>query len=206
MLMNITKPIWVTFRLGDWLGRACSGETLALLVKGDGLRAEAAERGAINQKAERFLTEYGDGLLRFAYSYLHNLSDAEEVLQDTLLQYLKTAPVLENPAHEKAWLFRVAGNLSKNRIAYNKVRSTDELDERLAAEEREDLSFVWEAVKALPVHDREVVHLFHYEGLSTGEIAAILGQKESTVRSRLRRGRKKLRAILKEAYDFEGGL
>ena len=54
----------------------------------------------------------------------------------TLIQYLKTSPILENEAHEKAWLFRVASNLSKNRISYNKIRSTDELNESLIAEER----------------------------------------------------------------------
>lgn len=160
------------------------------------------DREQINQRAEALLTQYGSSILRLAYSYLHNMDDAEEILQDTLIQYLKTAPVLEQEAHEKAWLFRVAGNLSKNRTAYNKVRSTDELKESLAAEQREDLSFVWEAVKDLPVKYREVIHLFYYEGLSTAEIAAILEQKESTVRSHLMRGREKLRTILKEGYDL----
>lgn len=162
----------------------------------------AVDREQINQRAEALLTQYGSSILRLAYSYLHNMDDAEEILQDTLIQYLKTAPVLEQEAHEKAWLFRVAGNLSKNRIAYNKVRSTDELKESLAAEQREDLSFVWEAVKDLPVKYREVIHLFYYEGLSTAEIAAILEQKESTVRSHLMRGREKLKSILKEGYDL----
>ena len=148
------------------------------------------------------MTQYGSSILRLAYSYLHNMDDAEEILQETLIQYLKTAPVLENEAHEKAWLFRVAGNLSKNRIAYNRVRSTDELKESLVAQQREDLSFVWEAVKDLPVKYREVIHLFYYEGLSTSQIAAILEQKESTVRSHLMRGREKLRSILKEGYDI----
>ena len=160
------------------------------------------DREQINQRAEALLTQYGSSILRLAYSYLHNMDDAEEILQDTLIQYLKTAPVLEQEAHEKAWLFRVAGNLSKNRIAYNKVRSTDELKESLAAEQREDLSFVWEAVKDLPVKYREVIHLFYYEGLSTAEIATILEQKESTVRSHLLRGRETLSPILKEGYDL----
>ena len=57
-------------------------------------------------------------------------------------------------------------------------------------------------MKRLPASDREVIHLFYYEGFSTAEIAGILGQKESTVRSRLMRGREKLRRVLKEAYDF----
>lgn len=52
----------------------------------------------------------------------------------------------------------VAANLSKNKIDYNKIRETDELEETLVAEEREDLSFVWEAVKALPEKYREVLH------------------------------------------------
>lgn len=166
----------------------------------------AQERDKVNEKAEALLTAYGNHILRLAYSYLHNMDDAEEILQDTLIQYLKTAPAFENEAHEKAWLLRVAGNLSKNRIAYNKIRCTDELTEALAAEQREDLSFVWQAVKELPVKYREVIHLFYYEGFSTGQIAAILQQKESTVRSRLMRGREKLKSILKEGYDFEGGI
>lgn len=161
------------------------------------------DRTYINHRAEIILTHYGNSILRLAYSYLHNMHDAEEILQETLIQYLKTSPILENEAHEKAWLFRVASNLSKNRISYNKIRSTDELNESLIAEEREDLSFVWEAVKELPVKYKEVIHLFYYEELSTAEIAKILQKKESTVRSHLMRGREKLKSILKEAYDFE---
>ncbi|MGN1250240.1 MAG: RNA polymerase sigma factor [Candidatus Spyradocola sp.] len=80
---------------------------------------------------------------------------------------------------------------------------TDELNEELAAEQREDLSFVWQAVKLLPQNYREVIHLYHHEGLSTAQIAQVLGRNESTVRSDLRRGRLKLRELLKEAYDFE---
>lgn len=160
-------------------------------------------RAVINQRAETILDTYGNSILRYAYSYLHNMSDAEEVLQDTLFQYLKTAPVFENGQHEKAWLLRVAGNLSKNRIEYNALRRTDELNDELIAEEREDLSFVWDAVKKLPVKYREVIHLFYYEGYATGQIAKILKMKEATVRSYLHRGRAKLKDLLKEEYDFE---
>ncbi len=163
------------------------------------------DRAEINRQAEHILDEHGSSssILRLAYSYLHNMSDAEEVLQDTLLRFLKTAPTFENSTHEKAWLLRVAGNLSKNRIDYNKVRATDELSDTLKAEKREDLSFVWDAVRSLPVPFREVIHLFYYEGYSTAEISRMLDRKESTVRSDLRRGRLKLKEILKEACDFE---
>ncbi len=147
--------------------------------------------------------KYGDTILRVAYSYLHNMSDAEDILQETLIKVLKTKPVFQSPAHEKAWLITVASNLSKNKISYNRLRDADELNEELVAQNREDLSFVWEAVKSLPEKFREVIHLFYEEGYSTGDIARILGRNEATVRSDLKRGRDRLKVILKEAYDFE---
>ncbi len=161
-----------------------------------------SSRASVNAMAERLLNDYGTHILRLAYSYLHNMEDAEEVVQDTLLQYLKEVPPFTDRLHEKAWCLRVAGNLAKNRIKYNKVRDADELNDELVAEDREDLSFVWEAVKSLPEKYREVIHLFYYEGYSTSEIAAILGCNETTVRSRLSRSREQLKSVLKEAYDF----
>ena len=157
----------------------------------------------MNETASRLLEQYGNMILRLAYSYLHNQSDAEDILQETLIKYLQSAPVFAGPVHEKAWLLKVAANLSKNRIDYNRLRDTDELEETLVAKERQDLSFVWEAVKQLPSNYRAAIHLFYYEGCSTAEIARILDRKESSVRSDLRRGREQLRHILKEAYDFE---
>ncbi len=157
----------------------------------------------VSARAGQILDIYGNTLLRVAYTYLHNMSDAEDIVQDTLIKYMSAAPQFESSTHEKAWLIRVAANLSKNRIDYNKIRETDELNETLEGEEREDLNFVWDAVKSLPQKYREVIHLFHYEGYSTAQIADILGRREATIRSDLRRGRMKLKQILKEEYDFE---
>ncbi len=158
----------------------------------------------INAKAQQLLDRYGNKLLRLAYSYLHNMADAEDIVQETLIQFLKKAPAFADETHEIAWLMRVAGNMSKNRIRYNRYRLTDELREELTAAECDDLSFVWEAVKSLPVLYREVIHLYYHDGCSTMQIASILGKKETTVRSCLARGRIKLKSILKEEYDFDG--
>lgn len=157
----------------------------------------------VREKAGYYFERYGNAILRLAYSYLHNVPDSEDVLQETLIKYVQRAPRFENDRHAKAWLLRVAANLSKNRLGYGKAHPTDELSETLAAEAREDLSFVWQAVKALPPKQREAIHLYYQEGCSTAEIAAVLGRNESTVRSDLKRGREALKNILKEAYDFE---
>lgn len=165
--------------------------------------AEQEEQTAIRQTAERMLDRHGNAVLRLAFSYLHNRQDAEEVLQDSLLQYLRCRPTLTSEAHEKAWLLKVAANLSKNRIKYNHYRQTSELNEELTAERREDLSFVWDAVRQLPAQYREVIHLYYYEGYQCAEIADILNLKEATVRTRLARGRARLKKLLKEVYDFD---
>ena len=165
--------------------------------------APSETREDINRKAKRILDSFGNNILRLAYSYLHNMADAEDILQETLIRFLQSAPEFESSSHEKAWLLRVAANLSKNRINYNKVRLADELSDELAAEEAEDLSFVWEAVKQLPPTQSEVIHLFYQEGYSAAEIAELLSRKEATIRSDLKRGREKLKSILREAYDFE---
>lgn len=180
-----------------------AAERIRFLFAEREIAAEKEQREAANRRAEEILGKYGNSILRYAYTYLHNMSDAEEVLQDTILKCIRTAPVFENERHEKAWLLRVAGNISKNRIEYNALRKTDELNDELVSEEREDLSFVWEAVKSLPANYREAVHLFYHEGYSTKQIAEILGKNEATVRSDLHRGREKLKILLREEYDFE---
>lgn len=182
-----------------WLSQI-AGEMFAFAVS---VPMQITEDHSTLKQAGDLFDRYGNNILRFAYSYLHNMSDAEDVLQETLIRYIESAPIFLNKTHEKAWLLRVAANLSKNRIKYNNIRKTDELMEDLIAEEKEDLAFVWEAVRQLPEKYRDVIHLFYQEGYSTREIAGILNRKEATVRSELSRGREKLKEILKEAHDFE---
>lgn len=194
---GITLPLPLWWWLWQVL-RAFAAFAVRLLPKKEQSATEQA-----GQIAAEALDTYGNAILRCAYNYLHNMADAEEILQETLLKILTSAPNFESEEHKKGWLLRVAANLSKNRLEYNALRAYDELSEDLAEEGREDLSFVWEAVKDLPTQFREVIHLHYYEGYSTEEIALILGRNPSTVRSDLRRGREKLKSVLKEAYDFE---
>ena len=179
-----------------------SGRILRMGQSAEAFRKNGDTAEATSQRAEHFLKDYGNAILRLAYSYVHNMADAEDVLQDTLIRVLEADPVFENAAHEKAYLLTAAANVAKNRIAYNNRRETDELNEELVAEAHEDLAFIWEAVKGLPEVQREVIHLFYQEGYATAEIAKILGRKESTVRSDLKRARERLKEILKEEYDF----
>lgn len=189
--------------LDDIIGSIAYMFAVILSIKA--IKAEKAPEDTLQNTSaiENVLDTYGNAILRLAYSYIHNMSDAEDILQDTLIKYIQSSPAFLTEGHKKAWLLHVAANLSKNKINYNKIRETDELEETLVAEEREDLSFVWEAVKALPEKYREVFHLYYQEGYPTKEISKILNRNENSVRSDLKRGREALKRVLKEAYDFE---
>ena len=146
---------------------------------------------------EAALARNGDRILHLAYSYLHNRADAEDVLQDTMVQLIRKSPAFENQEHEKAWLLRVAINLCKNRLKspWNQCAG---LPEDYPAEGiDEDSLALFQAVSSLPLDYREVVHLFYYEDATTAEIAALLGDREGAVRTRLSRARAMLRDTLK---------
>lgn len=125
----------------------------------------------VNQQAERMLTEYGNSVLRLAYSYLHNMADARKSAAGYFGAATQNNPNLNYQRTRKSMASSCCRQLSKNRLKYNTIRQTDELMEELVAEDQDDLSFVWEAVKALPDKYREVIHLFYQEGYQTNQIA-----------------------------------
>lgn len=154
-----------------------------------------------NKEIKQLIDLYGNSILRLAYSYLKNYDDAEDILQQTLINYVRSMPSFTEEKQKKSWLLTTAGNLSKNFIRDNKLNYRDELDEKMIAnKQKEDLSYVWQAVKSLPVKYREVIHLFYYEQYSTAEIARILKCSEAAVRTNLKWGREKLRVILTQEY------
>ena len=174
---------------------------LSALFEQDGILPLTSCQDAVALRAEKALKQHGNSLLRLAFSYVHNMQDAEDALQDSLIQYMRKAPAFETEAHEKAWLMRVISNNCKNRLRHTKRLKEDELTEFVPDQRQaEDLSFVWQCVRELPDKYSEVLHLYYYEGYSTAEIGAILSKNEATVRSLLMRGRNLLKAPLEEIY------
>ena len=149
-----------------------------------------------NGQAEQALRDYGAPILHLAYSYLPSRADAEDVLQDTMVQYLRTAPTFTEERQRKAWLYKVAANLCKNHLSasWNRISALPE-DFPSDGIPEESIGLL-QAVSALPPKYREVVHLFYYEDATTAEIAKILGKPETTVRSLLFRARKTLKRQL----------
>lgn len=57
-------------------------------------------------------------LYRICFTYLKNVSDTEDCVQDTFVQLIRKEPYFDNDDHEKAWLIRVASNICKNKLKH----------------------------------------------------------------------------------------
>lgn len=65
---------------------------------------------------EDIVERHSDMVLRVAFSYMKNIRDAEDMVQEAFMSYIKHKPSFENQEHEKAWFIRVVINLCKNRL------------------------------------------------------------------------------------------
>lgn len=157
----------------------------------------------MRQPVQELIERYQGNLFVAAFQICKNREDAEDVVQDTFLQYHTNKKEYESEEHIRAWLLRVAINKAKNMNLTFWRRNKQSLEDYM-----EDLTFVtkedsdlFEAVLALPEKYRMVIHLFYYEDYSVREIAGILKVNESNVKARLSRGRKMLREALKEEWE-----
>ncbi len=148
---------------------------------------------------------YKNNVYAAAFSICKNASDAEDVVQDTFLQYYMTHINFDNEQHIRAWLLRVAINKAKNiqsSFWHRNGMPLDDFIETLSFETPETKE-LFEEVMKLPEKYRVVVHLFYYEDYSIKEIAKILRTTESNIKVRLSRGRVKLKDALKEGWEDE---
>ena len=153
-----------------------------------------------SNRLEAVIQTYENTLYRAALAILGDPHEAEDVVQETFLRLWEKAPVFESPAHERAWLLKVAVNGCKSRLRSPWHRRTAPLLDSYPAAGPEEQA-VLEVIQSLPPKDRTVLHLYYYEGYQTAEIAAMTGWREGTVRSRLARARDRLRELLKGEWE-----
>lgn len=152
--------------------------------------------------AVEVIKEYSDMVFRLAFARTGNQSDAQDVMQEVFLKYIQEGKTFEDKEHLKAWLIRVTINTAKNLVTSAWHQRTAQLEEADAVVvEIKEKSSVYYAMLELPEKYRDILHLFYYEDYSIEEISRILEMNESTVKSRLRRGRQKLKEILGGAED-----
>lgn len=154
----------------------------------------------MRQPLESLILKYQKNLFVAALNICGNADDANDMVQETFIQYHISGKEFHDEEHIKSWLLRVVINKSKNLThsfwRKNKV-SIEEIQESVEFENGEN-ERLFEEVMKLPEKYRIIIHLFYYEDYSISQIAQILEMSEAAVKMRLSRGRNMLRVILKE--------
>ncbi len=150
----------------------------------------------VNQYTAIAFEKYADMVYRLAFARMKNSADAEDVLQEVFLRYMRRGKPAESDEHERALLIRITVNCSNSLHTSAWRRHTTALDESVSDDREFPENGTLDAVLKLPVKYRTVIHLFYFEGYAVNEIAALLKTKPSTVKSQLNRGREKLRELL----------
>lgn len=138
------------------------------------------------------VNKYADDLFKIAFRYVCNKNDAEDIVQDTFLKYLKHYKELQSEEHRKYWLMRVTINKSRDMLKSFWHKNTTELEDRYVSKEAGDNTVIY-YVNRLNADDKIVIQLYYLDGYSIKEIAQILKKNESTIGNRLARARNKLK-------------
>jgi RNA polymerase sigma-70 factor (ECF subfamily) len=140
-------------------------------------------------------------LRAFARFLSGNPTEADDLVQDTVVRALNAYEHFDLNTNIKAWTFTILRNIRIN--SYRK-RRFEELDEatlqtmsaRASQEDSLELKEVLAALKTLPPAQREVITLVRAGGLSYEEAAEIMGCKLGTIKSRVNRADAALREVL----------
>lgn len=160
------------------------------------VRCQLGDRPAFDELVERW---HGP-LWRYLRGLFADHDAAAETLQDAWLRILRALPRLREPARLRPWLFTIARRTAMDRLRrqYSEPPSMpiDEVDVAAPADAQDaaaDLASMHDEIERMPLVEREVLVLFHLEGLTLEELAAVLGTPVGTIKSRLFRARRLLR-------------
>jgi len=160
---------------------------------------------------EKIMIEYGNELVRLAFSYVKDTEIAKDMVQNTFIKCYKNLDSFRFDAQIKTWLYRITINECKdylkswnykmvqvksfiNETAKSILPSTEKtVIDKYNNEEIKDTIF------SLPKVYREVVYLYYYNALKTEEIGIVLDIPVNTVKTRLRRAKQRLESMIKEA-------
>lgn len=167
---------------------------IRIFIKGELLKVD---KNSLEKHIADYIIKHKENHYRLAFSYVKNVDDALDIVQESICKALKSIDSLKNPSHVKTWFYRIIVNTSLDYLRKQKrVSVTDE--ETLsslnggAVDKYQNID-LHKALDALPVNCRSVVILRYFEDLKLDEIAEVLDENVNTVKTRLYKALKKLR-------------
>ncbi|MFN7253401.1 MAG: sigma-70 family RNA polymerase sigma factor [Anaerobacillus sp.] len=164
---------------------------------------------------EEVMDEYAERLTKLAYNYLKDWSMAQDVVQEVFVTCYEQFEIIDTIRSLKAWLFRITINKCKDvlrsslfkKVVVNSnlfsLFTTRDLSPEMNLIKRDEDETLSMCVLSLPIKYREIIILFYYEELSIEEISEMLKLNSNTVKTRLNRGRMKLKNVI-EGGELNG--
>jgi len=164
---------------------------------------------AMAQKLEQIWDEFGLKLKQFILKRVKDKSAAEDILQEVFLKIHAGLVGLKEEDKLEGWIFQVTRNAIVDH--FRKQRPKEKLSEELFLSEdspqnnlAEELApCIKEMINSLPTEYRQALFLTEYGGLKQRELAERLGISLSGAKSRVQRGREKLKEMLLACCHFE---
>ncbi|MTI47362.1 RNA polymerase sigma factor [Sporosalibacterium faouarense] len=170
------------------------------------------------------IEKYKSLLYRLCNKLTKNISDADDLFQDTWLKIFKNLNKYDTKSSFENWMYTICINTYKDKynkkkrwlnlvkdyfsddekdIEWKRIESTDELPEDHIIE-KENSDTIKEKVDSLDDKYRIPIILYYFKEFSYNEISEILNIPIGTLKSRLNTGRKILKELLKEVENHEG--
>lgn len=151
---------------------------------------------------------------KFCSSHAYGILEAEDLVQESVLQTMQHFERLKDKDKLLYFMIGVASNIVKNTLRRKKFRADldDKHLKRLESMVTDpamvlDIQYLYGALNKLPLKMKEAVVLFEINGMSMKEIAEIQETTEGSVKTRISRGRDKLRSLLaaeEVSYEVRG--
>ncbi|WP_409342971.1 RNA polymerase sigma factor [Paenibacillus sp. MBLB4367] len=160
----------------------------------------------------QLMDSYGNDIYRTAFLLLKDRHLAEDISQEAFLAAFRNIRQFNGTGSLKGWLLQITVNLCRGkmrRASWKRLIFREIADYELPSAEpgpekaADGLSLTY-AIRQLPYKYREAIVLHYYQGLSVKEMGGVLEESEGTVKSKLSRGRKLLRAKLEEGGWNDG--
>ena len=175
-------------------------------------------KDGINPAFDEIVYRYKDRLVNFLFRYTGNRDDSEDLAQDAFIKLYRSKHLYQEIAKFSTWFYTIAINVAKTYIKKKSKLSTLSIsdydpendkdfdipanvlepDEETNA--RLENYYIQKAINSLDDTYKEAIILRDIQDLDYEEIAKILDIPIGTVKSKINRGREKLKVILKDIY------
>ena len=149
---------------------------------------------------EQLLLENYNKYYRLACSYVHNDADAGDIVQNGAYKAILNSNKLQNIEYAETWIYRIIMNEIFAKYREKEMVPLESITLEQGKEDAYENVDLQKAIESLEKEDRTVVILRYYEDMKLEDIAKILNENLSTVKSRLYRSMKKLKLQL-EPFD-----